>query len=326
MGLVSMTRIEPQFCLICGAVADSREHKFKRSDLLRSPRGFSPGQSVFLGKRGFQPLQGPNSKLLKFGKVLCQDCNTTRSQPYDRAYECLSTWLAEEGKNFLQLEEMDFKRVYGDKFEVEILNFLRYLVKHLACRIGDAGFDVPEALRNALTSTDLSPFSASFAVNVTWAGLPEAEAVLVNYPIIGIKYDDQFSDHFLSGFSVGYFAVVYRIGFPIYMPWEGEQISCAKRIVRLGRCDPAGRRSFRIGDRDFRMPVLTDGQRCHILDNRPREDMSDGERLAAWLTGVHQILLPGYPDLTKSYLEKNLTLPVCREIWDTAFSLEEAFL
>jgi hypothetical protein len=321
-----MTRVAPRLCLMCGAVADSREHKFKRSDLLRSSRGFSPGQAVFLGAGGFQPIQGPNSRLVKLGKVLCQDCNTTRSQPYDRAYERLSTWLVNEDKNLQQREEIDFRQVYGDIFEVETINLLHYFAKHLACRIADLGCDVPESLRNALTSTDVAPFSTSFAVNVTWSGLPGAEAVLINYPVIGIIYGDKVSDHFISGFSVGYFSVVYRIGFPIYMTWEGEPVDRAKQVVRMGRCDPAGRRSFRIGDRDFKVPLLAERQRRLILDHRPREDMSNGERLAAWLTGVYEILLPGYPDLTKSYLANNLTLPLCREIWDTAFSLEEAFL
>lgn len=316
-----------RLCPICGAVADSREHKFKRSDLLRSNGRYSPGQSVFLGQQGFQPLQGPDSNLVKFGKVLCQDCNTTRSQPYDRAYERLSSWLDKEDKNFLLRTEIDFSEIYGDNFNSEVTNLLRYFAKHLACRISDDDFDAPIHLKKILRdNADLAPFSLSFSVNVTWEGLSGAEAVLVNYPLIGIQHHDQFSDHFISGFSVGYLAVVYRIGFPVYMSWEGEQVTSASRFVRLGRCDPAGRRSFRIGDRDFRVPALTDAQRRAIFDLRPRDEMSNEERLTAWLAGVYRILSPGYPELTEAYLARNLTLPECNEIWETAFSVEELFL
>ena len=32
-------------------------------------------------------LQGPNSTKLKFEKVMCEKCNNTTSQPFDRAYD-----------------------------------------------------------------------------------------------------------------------------------------------------------------------------------------------------------------------------------------------
>lgn len=321
-----MARELPRPCPMCGTIADSREHKFKRSDLFRLIGASSPGQGVFVGQRGFQPLQGPGSKLMKFGKVLCQDCNTTRSQPYDRAYERLSSWLAKEDEKFLSRSEIDFEEIYGKTFEAEVSNLLRYFVKHLACRIVDEDFDVPTQLRKIFNEdTDVTSFAVSFAVNVTWAGLPGAGAVLVNYPLIGIRHGDQIPDHFISGFSTGYLSVVYRVGFPTYMPWEGEQVAFPKRPAKLGRCDPAGRRSFRIENRDFKVPTLTEGQRQLVFDQRPREDMSNDERLAAWLNGVYGILSPGYPELTKAYLARNLTLLECNEIWETAFSLDELF-
>ena len=316
--------LENQLCWMCGKIADTREHKFKRSDLRRTGLGAAPKQAVFLSERGFQPLQGPNSKLVKFGKVLCSQCNTSLTQPYDRAYDILSTWLAHEGNDFLNRRQIDFQEIYGDNYEHEVINLLRYLVKHLGCRIADSGFSVPIALKEALAKADLAPFEASFAVNVTWAGLPEAEDVLVNHPLIGLQNGGQAGDRFISGFSIGYLTIVYRCGFPIYMPWEGKSFDCAKRIVTLGRCDPAGRRSFRIGDRDYKVPALTERQRARILD-QSRDGMSDEEKLDAWLTAVHQIFLPGYPGLEKSDLAMGLTLPMCQEIWGTTFSLEEIF-
>jgi hypothetical protein len=318
--------LEKQPCRMCGGVADTREHKFKRSDLRRTSLGSAPKQAMFLSEQGFQPLQGPNSKLVKFGKVLCSQCNSSRTQPYDNAYHRLSTWLAREGDDFLNRREMDFQEIYGHDYKVGVSYLLRYFVKHLGCRIADSNFSVPVPLKAALTNKNLAPFEASFAVNVTWAGLPQAEAVLVNYPRIGLQNAGEIGDRFMSGFSIGYLTIVYRCGFPVYMPWEGESLDCAKRIVALGRCDPAGRRSFRIGNRDYKVPALTERQRRWILDHRPRDGMSDEEKLDAWLTGVHEIFLPGYPGLEKSDLAVDLTLRTCQEIWETAFSLDEIFL
>jgi hypothetical protein len=324
MGSDYIVSLEKQLCWMCGGVADTREHKFKRSDLRRTPLGSAPKQAVFLSEQGFKPLQGPNSKLVKFGKVLCSQCNSSRTQPYDSAYDRLSTWLAQEGDDFLNRREMDFQEIYGHDYKIGVNNLLRYFVKHLGCRIADSKLPVPVPLKTALTNTNLAPFETSFAVNGTWAGLPQAEAVLVNYPLIGLQHAEQIGDRFISGFSIGYLTIVYRCEFPVYMPWEGESLDCAKRIVTLGRCDPAGRRSFRIGNRDYKVPALTQRQRAWILDHR-RDGMSDEEKLDAWLTAVHQIFLPGYPGLEKSDLAMDLTLPMCQEIWDTAFSLEEIF-
>jgi hypothetical protein len=199
---------------------------------------------------------------------------------------------------------MDFQEIYGHNYKLGVSNLLRYLVKHLGCRIADSKFSVPVPLKAAPTNANLAPFEASFAVNVTWAGLPQAGAVLVNYPLIGLQNAGEVSEEFFSGFSIGFLTIVYRCGFPIYMPWEGES---------------------RIGNRDHKVPALTERQRAWIVDHRPCDGMSNKERLDAWLTAVHQIFLPGYPGLEKSDLAVDLTLPVCQEIWDTAFSLEEIF-
>ena len=75
----------PRSCWICGAPADSREHKIKRSDLVREfgdgPYRDDDTLIHFMDGQDPRDLQGPNAKRLKYDPVLCGDCNSARSQP-----------------------------------------------------------------------------------------------------------------------------------------------------------------------------------------------------------------------------------------------------
>jgi hypothetical protein len=91
-------------CWICGNLADSREHKFKRSDVAQSSKTWAPNdQPYYFGEGGSRRIQGPGSELVKFEKILCHRCNTTRTQPFDRAYERFTEWVNRKG-NFLMAE------------------------------------------------------------------------------------------------------------------------------------------------------------------------------------------------------------------------------
>jgi hypothetical protein len=80
--------VELRSCWICGNPADSWEHKFKRSDVAQSSKTWAPDdQPYYFEEAGSRRIQGPGSDLVKFDKVLCRRCNTTRTQPFDRDYE-----------------------------------------------------------------------------------------------------------------------------------------------------------------------------------------------------------------------------------------------
>jgi hypothetical protein len=313
---------------MCNEVADTREHKFKRSDVARVADRSAPGRAVFLGENGFQTIQGPRSVLVKFGKVLCQNCNTTRSQPYDHAYERFSNWIANDGVNLLNRVEIDFRAIYQEFYQEQVLFLLRYLAKHLGCRIADEGYPVPNLLKATFINTDLTPFDVSFAVNSTWAKVPGAEDILENYPLVALRDSNsgQILGHYISGFSIGYLTIIYRYDFPIYLPWEEERIGGARQFVRLGRYERGDDTVFRIGSHDYKIPVLSEQQKRHIFEHRPHEKMSDRERLEAWLTVVYLILLPSYPELSKQILRESLTIPLCQDIWHATFlDLERIF-
>jgi hypothetical protein len=108
-------------CWICGDPADSREHKFKKSDLLRSSATWAPSdQPYFFGGDRPKRIQGPGSDLVTFGKILCQSCNSTRSQPFDRAYERFSSWINEQGAALMNEASIDFATIYGPNYQAKV--------------------------------------------------------------------------------------------------------------------------------------------------------------------------------------------------------------
>lgn len=82
-------------CWICGADGTSQEHRIKKSDL-EMVFG-APSQKVPLyfhdGKKKAKPVGSLNSKILKISPCICHHCNTTRTQPHDRAWERLSGYF-----------------------------------------------------------------------------------------------------------------------------------------------------------------------------------------------------------------------------------------
>jgi 5-methylcytosine-specific restriction endonuclease McrA len=92
-------------CWICGAPADSAEHRIKKADIVRAyGKGPYKGDSAPVHFRdGIQTaIQGPRSERIKYQKSLCHACNTTRTKPLDEAYDRLMSWLVANEKIVLE--------------------------------------------------------------------------------------------------------------------------------------------------------------------------------------------------------------------------------
>jgi hypothetical protein len=81
-------------CWWCGAPADSREHKFKRTDLARMME--APSDYLMWGgthAERMSKITGTRSGAVKFPAHLCTACNNERSQPFDGAYDQLADFV-----------------------------------------------------------------------------------------------------------------------------------------------------------------------------------------------------------------------------------------
>ncbi|MDI4638246.1 MULTISPECIES: hypothetical protein [Halomonadaceae] len=133
-------------CWMCGAHADSAEHKFKKTDLVRA-HGKGPykeDSALAHVVAGTQKLiQGSNSASLKYQKNLCSRCNNAKSQPWDRAYDQLIDWVLSNEADVLRKRFIDFSQVFGRNFEDAQRNVYKYYAKSFGCRLVDAGHAVP---------------------------------------------------------------------------------------------------------------------------------------------------------------------------------------
>ncbi|MBC9944499.1 hypothetical protein ICL81_08260 [Leucobacter sp. cx-328] len=147
---------EPDFhprCWWCGAIADSREHRVKASELRKSFKG---SDYLVLANERPSKFHGPKSPLMLFPKTMCKTCNGARSQPFDRAYDQFVTFVRERPDFFRARTSFQMSHVLAGEPHTSA-NLARYYVKNFACRIDERGFDVPKDLIDFLNGSESMP-------------------------------------------------------------------------------------------------------------------------------------------------------------------------
>lgn len=147
-----------RICWICGADADSAEHRFKKADLVRAHgRGPYVGPSALAHIRaGVESLvRGPGSQSLKYLPSLCKRCNNTYTQPFDRAYDALISWVMANEDVVLRRRFIDFEEVYGVRWKDSQRDLFKYFAKSFGCRLVDACAVVPTDIVELLGQTAL---------------------------------------------------------------------------------------------------------------------------------------------------------------------------
>jgi hypothetical protein len=134
-------------CWICGAPADSREHKFKKSDIVRryGAQPFKNVGGVFhcTPLREIKNVPGPSAKTLTYEPVICSHCNNVVSQPWDKAYQQFESWLFNNSSVILQRRFILLEEVFGTDMFWEAPALYKYFVKAFGCRLANAGQQIP---------------------------------------------------------------------------------------------------------------------------------------------------------------------------------------
>jgi len=137
--------IDVSHCWWCGGTNLSREHKFKKTDLeLLYGKTYTPDNIISNTKfrtqsRGFF-LQSSNSTLAKFEGTICETCNNSKSQRFDKSYEKLINYYYTHKLSILHDTKISLRDVFGKDWEIGILNVQKYIAKHVASRIVDFGY------------------------------------------------------------------------------------------------------------------------------------------------------------------------------------------
>ncbi len=166
-------------CWMCGAEANSSEHRLKKSDIVRAyGRGPYNGDyrplHVRTGK--LTAIQGPNSRTIKYDANLCHICNTTSSQPYDVSYDLFIEWVFRNESLVLRRRFVNFDEVFGPDFPLHQLNLYKYFAKSFGCRLIDAGQAVPEDVRDLFGKEQFqTALRITFSVNEDVLAMPASD-------------------------------------------------------------------------------------------------------------------------------------------------------
>lgn len=134
-------------CWWCGNVADSREHRHKRTDLRR----MFDDEGVLERHKADERLMlirsaNSKSKAARFGAVLCARCNNERSQAYDRAYDTFSDYLVAHMDDFWKAGRLDMRTIFGEEWDTKVAYLARYYAKNFGCAMADNGIPPPMSL------------------------------------------------------------------------------------------------------------------------------------------------------------------------------------
>lgn len=143
IGDMDLTLPEESYCWWCGAVANSREHRAKASQLRRMLR--NADHLWFANSDRPTRINGARAKAVVFPKVMCKVCNNVRSQPFDEAYDHFVDFIWENPEYFRTRSNFDMLEIF-DGDASGSANLARYYIKNIACRIAEAGFKVPHQI------------------------------------------------------------------------------------------------------------------------------------------------------------------------------------
>lgn len=225
-------------CWICGDPADTDEHRRKRSDLVaRYGASWKPDEQPFVirgdGSSKWTRIQGPNDRKNLYERMLCGPCNSTRTKPFDHAYQQFSDRVLASAATLHERDAIDFGVIFGEAYREKTLDLLRYFAKSLGCRIAHADLEPPPVLRQILTDTsssDTKPLVVTFGIDEFWRRVD----CFYSWPEITDRLC-------FSWFQmIGYLKIFYwyDVAWHEGYPFGGEPMSGARRSVTLGREDP----------------------------------------------------------------------------------------
>lgn len=165
-------------CWMCGAKANSSEHRLKKADIVRAyGRGpyIGPDRPLHVRAGILTEIQGPKSRTIKYEAILCEACNTTKSQPYDKAYDKLIEYVLFNEAEIISKCLINFADVYGADFATLQLHLYKYLAKSFGCRLLEANQVVPADVSKLFDKEQFqTALRITFSVNEDILAMPHS--------------------------------------------------------------------------------------------------------------------------------------------------------
>ena len=132
---------ESQKCWICGNDATTRDHTIKRTDVDAVLGNLSQNFPAFLSTetRRNKIIQSDNSVFLKSKSLICNNCNSSLTQPFDIAWEQMSAWLQKNSKTLADRDYFRATRIFPYNTKTSLLQVHLFFVKLFGGQLVDAG-------------------------------------------------------------------------------------------------------------------------------------------------------------------------------------------
>lgn len=124
-------------CWICNSFANTGEHIVKATDLKGEFGGISQNKPVYFNGLGLKNNQIGSFKNNKFKSpaLICARCNNNLTQPFDRAWEALHTFIKENQKQLFKAGYINLSNVFSGIESQSMLHVHLYFAKLFGCRI-----------------------------------------------------------------------------------------------------------------------------------------------------------------------------------------------
>lgn len=146
-------------CWICEMnEANSKEHNIKKSDLSTQFQNVSQKTPVYKERNGkkTRPIGSIKSDSFKYPKLICEDCNNSKTQPFDLSWETLSKYLSNNWGDISSKNSFNLNLVFQTNPQNEMINVQLFFIKLLGCAIKESdntSFDtksLSDALKNGV--------------------------------------------------------------------------------------------------------------------------------------------------------------------------------
>lgn len=198
-------------CWICGSPATSGEHIIKRSDITKV-RGAISQQNPVLLTRDYKryKIGSARNPRTKYADMLCETCNTTTTQPFDRAWDAFVDRvrpIADHGA----MRRISTHDIFGEDRQSDV-DVQLYLAKVLGCAMKENGLDT-QVLSAALLGRTAPP-----TMRVLFRSLPTNKDLFLSSIFAVVKAGKVFSAQACS--DTGTLRCVIVLGkFPDSRPW-----------------------------------------------------------------------------------------------------------
>jgi hypothetical protein len=131
-------------CWICGKKGRTGEHLVKASDLKSLFGRISQEDPVYYHTKGEKniPVGSLKSTRLKSKALICNDCNSSLTQPYDKAWEKLSLYLRSNWTILERNGKLNLSKIFPGSTRKSFLDVHLYFVKLFGCKIIEDGVPI----------------------------------------------------------------------------------------------------------------------------------------------------------------------------------------